>query len=68
MRTEAQMYMSRKCNITTDDKLWCVVGYYADGTGGGVLAWCYDKEDAIEATMALWDTGKFINLNYHKYQ
>lgn len=34
------------CSIQPESERWCIVGWYRDGTGGGVLEWCYDELDA----------------------
>jgi hypothetical protein len=38
-------YRKSPCNITEDEKLWCIGGEDVRGNAG-VLEWCYDKADA----------------------
>lgn len=64
-----QMYpeFARPCNITTDDKLWAVVGVSKDMDEGGVLVWCYDIFDAYAVLDKVKDTNLFIGLKAEPY-
>ena len=56
-------------NIAPDDKLWCVSGYdNAEGFGGGILEWCYNKEDARNVLAQMVSYPQFSKLRIHKYQ
>ena len=55
------------CNINTDDKLWCVVGEYSNGSGGGVLEWCYDEQDARYVLGLMLNDKRYRNLKAVKY-
>ena len=35
------------CSCAPEKNLWAIVGQYSDGTAGGVLDWCFDREDAM---------------------
>lgn len=60
-------YVRRPCNITTDDKLWCVSGQTKDGKGGGVIAWCFDSNDAIRVYGLVMDSGLFKDVSFGKW-
>jgi hypothetical protein len=49
------------CSIQPDDKLWCVSGHH--GSGGGVLEWCYDEEDAKSMLKYMRGFPEFKNLS-----
>jgi hypothetical protein len=57
--------LARPCTITTDDKLWCVTGHAPDA--GGVLAWCYDADDAARIKEIVQDSGLFSCVESKKY-
>ena len=58
-------YRSLPCNIQPDEKLWCIVG--GDGEGGGVLEWCYDREDAETRLKMMEADPRFSMLRAVKY-
>lgn len=60
-------YRNLPCNIQPDEKLWCIVGQDNFG-GGGVLEWCYDREDAEERLQEMKASGEFKNLSAEPYQ
>lgn len=60
------LFLHRPCSITTDDQLWCVAGQTPNG--GGILCWCYDRDDAEYCYNMLKDDPYYSNLNFHKYQ
>ena len=43
------------CTITENP--WYVSGMLPDGSGGGVLEWCYDEEDACAMLRVLAESG-----------
>lgn len=59
------------CNIVSENKLWCICGQLntPTGTGGGVLEWCYDEQDAKREFLRLSrdTTGQYTQLSYCKY-
>lgn len=55
-------YRSLPCNIQPRDKIWCVTGYDRVLNGGGVLEWCYDRDDALRIKMAMQHSGEFLDL------
>jgi len=58
------------CNITTDDKLWCIVGRFVNerGCGGGALEWCYDEQDASAVLAQMVQDSQFRNLQAITYK
>lgn len=58
--------MERPCTIQTDDKLWCIVGT-SKNYGSGVLAWCYDKDDAEFWFNQMIEDKEFLTLSYSKW-
>lgn len=53
-------YRGFPCTVTA--RPWYVSGSYSDRSGGGVLEWCCDKDDA-EAMMAVMACyPEFVNL------
>ena len=54
------------CNITTVDKLWYVAGSF--GSGGGILEWCYNEDDAKSVMKEMEKDPRFGNLCVNKYQ
>ena len=54
------------CDITTDDKLWAVGG--ENHEGGGVLEWCYSKEDADEILSKMQLDSRYSNLRAYKWE
>lgn len=67
MAERAQEYMNRPCTIVPDYKLWTVGGAYKDDSGGGVIAWCTSKKDAIEARGVLRLYGKHKDFTIGPY-
>lgn len=61
-------YRNLPCSVVDDDKLWCVSGGLKDGSGGGVLEWCVDEEDAQDRLALMEASGDFIRLHAHKYR
>ncbi len=57
------------CTILPDDELWCVCGSYSDGeiSGGGVLDWCYDKEDGEQLLAAYQQDPRYGALHVRKW-
>jgi hypothetical protein len=58
------------CNIRPDDQLWCVVGRHETpkGSGGGVLEWCYDEDDAYRVMTEMSKYPSFSGLKAKKYK
>lgn len=59
------------CNIVPNDRLWCLCGetWGEDGrTGGGVLEWCYNEEDARNELTRLWNRKDLKHLSISKWQ
>ena len=53
-------YMRRPCVINGESLDWAVLG---SGPGGaGVLAWCWDEDDARVARRAIAALGEYQNL------
>lgn len=61
-------FTNRPISITTKDRLWCIEGHHADGSGGGVLAWCYDELDAKHGLELFRATGDYEELSASKYK
>jgi hypothetical protein len=59
--------MSRSCAIAPDNELWTVSGVMVNGMGGGILAWCYDEDDAKHAKDEIAKDGRFKNLSIEKF-
>ena len=55
-------YITRDCV----GKDWAVSGTTADGQGGGIIAWCWDEEDAKGVYQIIKESGLFVNLTYGK--
>lgn len=57
------------CSILPDNRLWCVAGSYEDrnGSGGGILEWCYDADDAGYLMGEMKKDPRFRNLHVHKF-
>lgn len=53
-------YISRSCV----GKPWAVSGKTADGKGGGIIAWCWDEEDAKGVFLEIQKSGLFTDLSY----
>jgi hypothetical protein len=49
------------CNIRPDHELWSIVGWYRDGTGGGILEWCYDELDARRLLQEIRRDPAYVN-------
>ena len=65
------MYKLRNlpCNITTEDKLWCISGV-RDLEGdlyGGVLEWCYDEQDVKNLLVEMEKDSSFKVLQAHPF-
>ena len=58
--------MRNPCNITSNDKLWCIVGQ-SEVYGSGVLAWCYDEVHAKLWYELMKDAPDFIKISYEKW-
>lgn len=41
---------------------WCVIGEYSDGSGGGILEWCYSQKDANDIASDMGKDSRFTNL------
>ena len=39
-----------------------------DGKGGGVIAWCYDSQDAVHVYDMVMASGLFRNVSWGKFQ
>jgi len=61
-------YRNYPCNIVPDDKLWEVSGLDLITGGGGVLEWCWDKEDAKHVYQSMKASGEFKSLSYSLWQ
>lgn len=68
----AYKYRNLPCNITSDEKLWCVVGAFHDPVsgeeGGGVLEWCYNRQDAETRLAMMQRDPRFSHLEATKWQ
>ena len=43
-------YLARRCfDLSGNEMPFFISGEKFDNSGGGVLAWCYDWEDAVQA-------------------
>jgi len=62
LRANAAVYTGRPCYILGESLYWAVTGGSADGNSAGVMAWCFDEDDANKALAALNATGDFTNL------
>ena len=62
----AKFYTSRPCNVFGERLTWAVLGEHRDGSAGGVLAWCWDKDDADEGLFWLRKTLKYKGLTIQK--
>lgn len=58
-------YLGRSHNIAPEDELWVICGDYTDGEG--ILAWCYNEDDAKTGAAAFNLSSRFTNVHYHKY-
>jgi len=59
-------YTGRPCWMYGESLKWAVVGERKDGTGGGVIAWCWDEEDATEALYWLRKSLRYTRLSVEK--
>ena len=59
------------CNIRPDAELWCIVGGMTDpfgnGSGGGILEWCYDRQDAETLMAQMQLDPRYNSLRVAKY-
>ena len=71
MDTNKQTYKYRglPCSIAPDEDLWCVSGQDTNpnSCGGGVLEWCYGKEDAQARLLRMQQFPQFKNLKAAPY-
>ena len=51
-----------RCKATGQEMRWAVVGSYADGSGGGVLEWCYNQGDAEHLVTEMEKDSRFTCL------
>lgn len=65
MSDEARAFLARPITIADVRDRWVVSGMTRDGSGGGVLAWCTDEEDAKYAATVLSDY--FDGVSYRRY-
>lgn len=56
----------RPCNIVPMEELWCICGQ-SRTRGAGVLAWCYDKDDAEYWFNRMVQDDEFIKIEYRKW-
>lgn len=66
------MYNLRGLPVTAGN--WYVAGTFKDEyeveeklTGGGVLEWCVDENDAKMMLKQMQDSGEFVSLNIGEY-
>jgi hypothetical protein len=58
-------YLGRSHNIAPDEELWVICGDYEEGEG--ILAWCYNEEDAAYGAGLFDKSPRFNRIHYHKY-
>jgi hypothetical protein len=58
-------YLGRSHNIAPEDELWVICGDYEDGEG--ILAWCYNEEDAKVGFPFFDKSSRFSGVHFHKY-
>lgn len=56
---------SPACNIRPDSVLWCVSGRNPEG-GGGILRWCFDRDDAL-FWYDVYILAGYTEVSAHKY-
>jgi hypothetical protein len=49
-----------------EDELWVICGDYTDGEG--ILAWCFNEDDAKLGASAFNTSSRFTGIHYHKYK
>lgn len=59
-------YLGRSQHIAPDDKLWVICGDYDDGEG--ILAWCYDENDARTGAAIFSANPRFNGIHFHKFK
>lgn len=59
-------YLGRSHDIAPEDQLWVICGDYTDGEG--ILAWCFNEDDARIGASAFCKSPRFIGIHYHKYK
>lgn len=58
-------YLGRSQHIAPEDELWVICGDYSDGEG--VLAFCYNEEDAAYGASIFSNSPRFNGIHYHKF-
>ena len=61
------IYRSLPCNIQPDYDLWCVVGIDTLDGSGGVLEWCYSREDSLTVLADMQKYPQFTDLKAIKH-
>lgn len=68
---ERYEFRNLPCNIVPKNQLWCVSGVYEDKkknmSGGGILEWCYNEEDANITLSQMKRDKRFSKLSASKY-
>jgi hypothetical protein len=59
-------YLGRHHDIVPEDELWVICGDYTDGEG--ILAWCFNEDDAKLGASAFNTSSRFTGIHYHKYK
>lgn len=64
-----QTLRSLPINIVPESDLWMVCGTFTNetGTGGGVLEWCYDEEDAKSEFERLSKDPRYGSVTFGHY-
>lgn len=69
MKTPDQIiyeYLGRLHNIAPEDEMWVIAGDYTDGEG--ILAWCYNEEDAAYGAQFFDKNTRFNGIHIRKYK